>query len=106
MVRALTWLRPVWPESPIPQLAAGRAIEAEVAERAGQVELAKIHVGAEHPLATRYGIQSSPTVALCRDGQRVTGFFGAHRAATIGRLLDMIAKHARAVGVQAAHPRR
>ena len=66
----------------------GPAIEAEVAKREGKLELAKIDVDAEQALAAQYGIQSIPTVAVFRDGKPVTGFVGAHPAATIGRFLD------------------
>jgi putative thioredoxin len=66
----------------------GPAIEAEVARREGKLELAKIDVDAEQELAAQYGIQSIPTVAVFRDGKRVTGFVGAHPAAAIGRFLD------------------
>ena len=66
----------------------GPVIEAEVAKRAGKIELAKIDVDAEQTLAAQYGIQSIPAVTLFRDGQPVTGFIGAHPAATIGRFLD------------------
>lgn len=66
----------------------GPAIEAEVAKRAGKLELAKIDVEAEPQLAARYGIQSIPTVAVFRDGVPVTGFVGAYPAATIGKFFD------------------
>jgi putative thioredoxin len=66
----------------------GPAIEAEVAKRAGRIELAKIDVDGEQVLAARYGIQSIPTVAVFRDGEVVTGFVGAYPGATIGRFLD------------------
>ena len=71
-----------------PCRALGPAIEAEVAKREGQIELAKIDVDAEQILAARYGIQSIPTVAVFRNGNPVTGFVGAHPAAAIGRFLD------------------
>ena len=61
-----------------PCRALGPAIEAEVAKRAGKIELAKIDVDAEQALAGRYGIQSIPTVAVFVDGEVVTGFVGAH----------------------------
>ena len=66
----------------------GPAIEAEVAKRAGQIELAKLDVDAEPEIAARYGIQSIPTVAVFRNGEPVTGFVGAHPAATIGKFFD------------------
>jgi thioredoxin len=66
----------------------GPAIEAEVAKRAGKIELAKVDIEAERTLALNYGIQSIPTVAVFRDGKPVTGFVGAHPADAIGRFLD------------------
>jgi len=53
-----------------------------------QARARQIDVDAEQALAARYGIQSIPTVAVFRDGNPVTGFVGAHPAATIGRFLD------------------
>ena len=81
-----------------PCRALGPAIEAEVAKRAGKLELAKIDVDAEQALAGRFGIQSIPTVAVFVDGEVVTGFVGAHPVAALGRFLDdTIAEHARSV---------
>ena len=68
----------------------GPAIEAEVEQRAGKIELAKIDVDAEQILAAKYGIQSIPTVAVFRAGDVVTGFVGAHPASAIGRFLDEV----------------
>ena len=73
-----------------PCRALGPAIEAEVAKRAGKLELAKIDVDTEELLAARYGIQSLPTVVVFRRGEPVTGFIGAHPAPAIGRFLDEI----------------
>jgi putative thioredoxin len=73
----------------------GPAIEAEVAKREGQIELAKVDVETEQMLAMQYGIQSIPTVAVFSGGQPVTGFIGAHPAAAVGQFLDdTIEKHA------------
>ncbi len=75
----------------------GPAIETEVAKRAGRIELAKVDVDAEQVLAAQYGIQSIPTVAVFRDGKPVSGFVGAHPAASIGSFLDdTIEKHGEA----------
>jgi thioredoxin len=71
-----------------PCRALGPAIESEVEKRSGLLELAKLNVDAEPVIAGRYGIQSIPTVAVFRDGEVVTGFVGAHPAATIGRFFD------------------
>ena len=80
-----------------PCRALGPAIEAEIAKRDGRVELAKVDVDAAPALAAQYGIQSIPTVAVFRDGTPVSGFVGAHPAATIGRFLDeAIAEHGEA----------
>jgi putative thioredoxin len=78
-----------------PCRALGPAIEAEVAKRSGNVDLAKIDVDAERTLAATFRIQSIPTVAAFVDGQPVAGFVGARPAAAIGRFLDdVIARHA------------
>jgi putative thioredoxin len=66
----------------------GPAIEQEVGQRAGQIELAKVNVDEESEIAGRYGVQSIPTVAVFRDGEVVTGFVGAYPAATIGAFFD------------------
>lgn len=71
-----------------PCRALGPAIEQEVEKRAGKLELAKLDVDAEPEIAGRYGIQSIPTVAVFRDGEPVSGFVGAHPAATIGSFFD------------------
>ncbi|MGH2935967.1 MAG: thioredoxin [Gaiellaceae bacterium] len=71
-----------------PCRALGPAIEGEIEKRAGSIELAKLNVDAEPAIASRYGIQSIPTVAVFRDGEAVTGFVGAYPAATIGRFFD------------------
>jgi putative thioredoxin len=71
-----------------PCRALGPAIESEVAKREGRLELVKVDVDAEGPLAARFGIQSIPTVAVFRDGEPVSGFVGAYPAAAIGRFLD------------------
>jgi thioredoxin len=71
-----------------PCRALGPAIEGEVAKRDGKLELVKIDVDAEGPLAARFGIQSIPTVAVFRDGQPVTGFVGAQPAPAIAAFLD------------------
>lgn len=71
-----------------PCRALGPAIEAEIAKRAGRLELAKLDVDAEPEIASRYGILSIPTVAVFRDGEVAGGFIGAYPAATIGRFLD------------------
>jgi putative thioredoxin len=80
-----------------PCRALGPAIEGEVENRTGKLELVKIDIDAEPALAARYGIQSIPTVAVFRDGEPVTGFVGAYPPATIGTFLDeLLAKEGEA----------
>ena len=71
-----------------PCRALGPAIDAEVAKRAGKLELAKVDIDVEQSLAADYGIQSIPTVAVFRGGEPVTGFIGAQPAQAIGRFFD------------------
>ena len=71
-----------------PCRALGPAIESEVAKRSDRIELVKVDVDAEGPLAARYGVQSIPTVAVFRDGEPVTGFVGAYPAPAIGKFFD------------------
>jgi thioredoxin len=66
----------------------GPALEAEVQQRAGRLELVKVDVDAEPELSVRYRIQGIPTVKVFRDGAPVTGFVGAYPASVIGELFD------------------
>ena len=80
-----------------PCRALGPAIESEVAKREGKLELVKLDVDAEGPIAARYGIQSIPTVAVFRNGEPVTGFVGAYPAPTIGQFFDEMLEKEEAV---------
>jgi len=71
-----------------PCRALGPAIEQEVEQRAGRLELAKLDVDAEPVIAARFGIQSIPTVAVFRNGEIVAGFVGAYPPAAIGQFFD------------------
>lgn len=66
----------------------GPAIEAEIAKRAGKVELAKVDVEVEREIAAAFGIQSIPTVVAFRDGQPVKGFIGALPPRAIAAFVD------------------
>jgi thioredoxin len=86
-----------WAEWCGPCRALGPAIESEVGKRDGKLELVKVDVDSEHQLASRYGIQSIPTVAVFRGGEPVTGFIGAYPAPAIGRFFDeLLAKESAA----------
>jgi putative thioredoxin len=83
-----------------PCRALGPAIEDEVAKYDGKVELAKIDVDAENALASRYGIQSIPTVVAFSGGEPVDAFIGAYPKAAIATFLDnVLSKHAVKVAV-------
>jgi putative thioredoxin len=66
----------------------GPALESEAGKRAGQLALVKLDVDAEQEIASRYGIQSIPTVAAFRHGKAVTGFVGALPAKAIAQFFD------------------
>jgi putative thioredoxin len=67
------------------------ALEAAEAARAGKVELAKVDVDANQPLAARYGVQGIPAVKAFRDGQVVNEFVGAVPRARVEELFDLLA---------------
>jgi putative thioredoxin len=68
----------------------GPVIEEAVAERAGNVELAKVDVDANPVIARTYRIQSIPAVKAFRDGEIVAEFMGAQPPAAVARFLDSL----------------
>jgi putative thioredoxin len=68
----------------------GPALEAAVAKRAGQVELAKVDVDANQSLSASFGVQGIPAVKAFRDGQVVAEFTGAIPPAQIEKWLDTL----------------
>lgn len=71
-----------------PCRALGPALEQAVAERAGEVELAKVDVDANPGLQARYRVQGIPAVKAFRNGEVVAEFTGAIPPAQINRFLD------------------
>jgi len=63
-------------------------LERAVAEREGQVELAKVDVDANPKLAQHYEIRSIPAVKAFRNGQVVAEFAGAQSPQGVERFLD------------------
>ena len=63
-------------------------LERAVADRDGQVELAKLDVEANPDVAARYEIRSIPAVKAFRNGHVVSEFVGAQRPATVASFLD------------------
>jgi putative thioredoxin len=77
-----------WAEWCAPCRALGPVLEHAVAARQGKVELAKVDVDADPPLAGRYGVQGIPAVKAFHDGEVAAEFTGALPAAEVDRFLD------------------
>ena len=63
-------------------------LEAAVAERGGDVVLAKLDVDANQQIAARYGIRGIPAVKAFKDGQVVREFVGVRSRASVESFLD------------------
>jgi putative thioredoxin len=63
-------------------------LDAAVAEREGQVVLAKVDVDANKALAEHYGIRGIPAVKAFRGGQVVSEFVGVRSAQGVAQFLD------------------
>jgi putative thioredoxin len=63
-------------------------LERAVAERDGDVVLAKVDIDANPDLATQFGVRSIPAVKAFRNGSVVAEFVGARPAAAVDRFLD------------------
>ena len=79
-----------WAEWCGPCRTLGPALEAAVAKRAGQVELAKVDVDSNQTLASAFGIRGIPAVKAFRDGAVVAEFTGAIPPARIEEFLDQL----------------
>jgi putative thioredoxin len=76
------WCRPCHLLAPV--------LERAVADRDGQVVLAKVDVDANPGLADRYGVRSIPAVKAFRNGQVVGEFVGAQSAPSVDTFLDAL----------------
>jgi thioredoxin len=65
-------------------------LEAAVAEREGQVVLAKVDVDANPGLSARFGIRGIPAVKAFRDGHVVAEFVGAQPPQSVADFLESI----------------
>jgi thioredoxin len=63
-------------------------LEQAVAERAGEVELAKVDVDANHDLSERFGIRGIPAVKAFRNGSVVSEFVGVRSPTGVASFLD------------------
>jgi putative thioredoxin len=79
-----------WAEWCGPCRTLGPALEAAVAKRGGDVELAKVDTDANQSLAASFQIQGIPAVKAFKDGQVVAEFTGAIPPAQIERFLDQV----------------
>jgi putative thioredoxin len=83
-----------WAEWCGPCRVLGPALEAAVAKRGGDVELAKVDTDRNPNLAMAFQIGSIPAVKAFRDGQVAAEFVGAIRPAQIEAFLDGLAPSA------------
>ena len=65
-------------------------LEQKVAERDGQVELAKVDVDANQAIASEYGIRGIPAVKAFRNGHVVREFVGAVPPQAVESFLDEV----------------
>jgi putative thioredoxin len=79
-----------WAEWCGPCRVLGPALEAAVAKRAGELELAKVDVDQNQSLAASFGIRGIPAVKAFRDGQVVDEFTGAIPPAQIEQFVARI----------------
>lgn len=64
-------------------------IEQVADEYEGKAVVAKIDIDEEQELATKYGIESIPTVILFKDGKPITVEIGAHQKDFYANLIEM-----------------
>jgi putative thioredoxin len=77
-----------WAEWCAPCRMLAPVLEDAVAQRDGQVALAKIDVDANPEVARHYGIRSIPAVKAFKDGRVVAEFVGAQSPQSVARFLD------------------
>jgi putative thioredoxin len=63
-------------------------LEAEIAKREGEIELAKVDVDASHELAREFGVTGIPAVKAFRNGRVVDEFVGARSPTLVAAFLD------------------
>jgi len=77
-----------WAEWCGPCHALAPVLEREIESRDGQVELVKVDVDSNQPLAAEYGIQGIPAVKAFKNGRVAAEFVGAQPAAAVSTFID------------------
>jgi putative thioredoxin len=74
-------------------------LEAQIAERDGAVELAKVDVDANPGLSATFRVQGIPAVKAFKDGKVVSEFVGARSPVAVASFLDELLAPPRVTGV-------
>jgi putative thioredoxin len=74
-------------------------LEAQIAERDGAVELAKVDVDANPGLSATFSVQGIPAVKAFKDGKVVSEFVGARSPVAVASFLDELLAPPRVTGV-------
>jgi putative thioredoxin len=74
-------------------------LEAQIAEREGEVELAKVDVDANPGLSATFRVQGIPAVKAFRNGNVVAEFVGAKSPVAVAAFLDELVAPPRVTGV-------
>ena len=74
-------------------------LEAQIAERDGAVELAKVDVDANPGLSATFSVQGIPAVKAFKDGKVVSEFVGARSPVAVASCLDELLAPPRVTGV-------
>jgi thioredoxin 1 len=80
-----------WAEWCGPCHAVASVLDKIAQERETEVKLVKVNIDEEQELATRYGIQSIPTIVLFKDGEPAAAAIGAQPKGAIERALGLAA---------------
>jgi thioredoxin 1 len=68
----------------------GPIVEQLAGEYAGRVRTVKVNVDDSPEVATRYGVQSIPTISLFQSGKEVKRLVGARPRAELARVVDAV----------------
>jgi thioredoxin 1 len=79
-----------WAEWCGPCHAVSPVLERIVAEREGELKLAKVNIDEEQELARRYGIMSIPAMILFKDGEPAAAAVGAQPKGALERALGLV----------------